>query len=55
LNGAVTGHAGPYLASGEWWDNKAWSRQEWDAELENGAVCRIHESSGKWGADGIYD
>jgi len=55
LNGAVAGHAGPYLASGNWWDNKAWSRQEWDAELENGGVCRFHVSNGKWEADGIYD
>jgi hypothetical protein len=55
LNGAVAEHAGPYFASGNWWDNKAWSRQEWDTELENGVVCRLHFSNDKWEADGIYD
>ena len=44
---AVTG---PYHASGNWWDENAWDRAEWDLELENGALCRCHEdgrSSGK--------
>lgn len=42
LKGAVAEKAGPYMASGNWWDEKKWSRQEWDAQLQNGVVCRFH-------------
>jgi protein ImuB len=55
LNGTVVDQAGPYLASGNWWDDKVWNREEWDAELETGAVCRLHTSDSKWEVDGIYD
>lgn len=55
LNDAVNGQAGPYLASGNWWDDKTWSRQEWDVELDNGILCRLHSNLSKWEVDGIYD
>src|SRR6266853_1884820 len=29
-NGKVAEQRGPYLASGNWWDEKIWSRSEWD-------------------------
>ncbi|MEY2504844.1 MAG: protein ImuB [Verrucomicrobiota bacterium] len=53
--GAVRAEKGPYLASGNWWDGKAWGRAEWDVELETGAVCQCHSSAGQWALDGIYD
>ncbi len=53
--GLATDQRGPYLASGNWWDEKAWARAEWDIELDNGIVCRCHESAEGWGVDGIYD
>jgi protein ImuB len=53
--GAVRAEKGPYLASGNWWDEKAWDRAEWDVELENGALCQCHASGGQWALDGIYD
>ena len=46
---------GPYLVSGNWWDEKAWDRAEWDLELENGALCQCHSHTGRWELDGIYD
>ena len=46
---------GPYTISGNWWDEKAWERAEWDLELENGALCQCHASEGRWELDGIYD
>ncbi len=52
---AVVQHDGPYLLSGNWWDEKSWSRAEWDFELENGGLCRCHESNESWQLDGIYD
>ena len=47
--------AGPFLLSGNWWDEKAWARAEWDVQLKNGEVVRAHESAGVWEIDGIYD
>ena len=55
VQGEVRDENGPYLASGNWWDEKAWHRAEWDLELENGALCQCHASGGQWELDGIYD
>jgi protein ImuB len=55
VQGDVRADKGPYTASGNWWDEKAWSRAEWDLELENGALCQCHASAGEWELDGIYD
>jgi protein ImuB len=54
LEGTVRGAKGPYLASGNWWEN-GWARAEWDVQLDNGAVCQCHSSGDKWALDGIYD
>ena len=35
VQGAVRAEKGPYMASGNWWDENAWGRAEWDVELEN--------------------
>lgn len=55
MQGAVRAEKGPYLASGNWWDENAWGRAEWDVELEEGVVCRCHSSKNQWALDGIYD
>jgi len=41
VRGTVTGAAGPWRASGDWWD-VAWSREEWDVALSGGGVYRIY-------------
>lgn len=46
---------GPYLISGNWWDEKSWARAEWDLQLDAGELIRCHESEGTWKIDGIYD
>jgi len=46
---------GPYLLSGNWWDEKSWARAEWDLQLQNGELIRCHESEGTWEIDGVYD
>jgi protein ImuB len=51
----VVAEKGPYAASGHWWDEDAWSRTEWDVQLENGTLCRCHERESGWAVDGIYD
>ena len=55
LNGKIIEQCGPYLLSGNWWDEKAWARAEWDMQLEDGELIRAHESQGTWKVDGIYD
>jgi protein ImuB len=55
VQGAVSAGKGPYLASGNWWDENAWARAEWDVELENGALCQCHCDGGQWRLDGVYD
>ncbi len=53
--GAVQETAGPYRISGDWWDEGAWARAEWDVQLENSVLCRCHEQAGGWFVEGIYD
>lgn len=55
VQGEVIGQDGPFVASGNWWDEKAWSRAEWDVELANGALYRCHAERNAWQLDGIYD
>jgi protein ImuB len=55
IHGEVLQRKGPYLASGNWWDEKAWDRAEWDLELKNGALCQCHSHAGRWELDGVYD
>ena len=53
----VTACAGPWRVSGEWWDTRAWSRDEWDVALTDGSVCRLARDhrTGAWHLDGVYD
>ncbi len=41
VRGAVIDRAGPWRASGDWWD-VAWSREEWEVALSAGGVYRIY-------------
>jgi protein ImuB len=49
--------AGPWRASGEWWDVDAWAREEWDVVLSDGALCRVARDrlTGHWYLDALYD
>ena len=40
VRGSVAACAGPWRASGDWWD-VAWSRDEWDVALAPGGVYRL--------------
>jgi protein ImuB len=55
ISGKVIDERGPYLISGNWWDEKSWAHAEWDLQLENGVICRSYESDEGWEIDGIYD
>jgi protein ImuB len=53
--GEVIDAAGPYRVSGQWWDQHAWSTEEWDIELGDGALYRISKSKGVCFLEGCYD
>jgi protein ImuB len=55
ISSKVAEQRGPYFASGNWWDEKAWTRAEWDLQLENDVLVRCHQSGETWEIDGIYD
>ena len=51
----IIAQRGPYLLSGNWWNEKSWGRAEWDLQLENGGLVRAHERDDVWKIDGVYD
>jgi protein ImuB len=55
ITGTTATQMGPYAASGNWWDDKSWTRREWDLHLSHGPVLRCHEHGDGWQVDGIYD
>ncbi|HEX6322866.1 MAG TPA: hypothetical protein VFZ36_04000, partial [Vicinamibacterales bacterium] len=56
ISGDVVMAAGPWRASGGWWQD-GWDRDEWDVTLENGLTCRVAQDrvTGKWVVDGVLD
>jgi len=56
VRGSVASCAGPWHASGDWWD-EMWSRKEWDVSLERGGVYRIFldQIRGAWFIEGELD
>ena len=55
IRGKVIDHRGPFLISGNWWDEKFWMRTEWDLQMETSGVVRCHQGEGQWKVDGVYD
>ncbi|MFL6585100.1 MAG: hypothetical protein ACJ8KU_11355 [Chthoniobacterales bacterium] len=55
LTGSIMKQNGPFLSSGNWWDENAWRRAEWDVEFEDEVVCRCHCDGAQWRVDGVYD
>ena len=67
VRGQIIDRSGPFLLSGNWWNEKAWARAEWDMQLESGELVRAHEcppssdygatdsASEVWKLDGVYD
>jgi protein ImuB len=57
--GRVEQAAGPWRSSGSWWDatGEHWDRDEWDAALADGTVCRFYldRVSGQWFMDAVVD
>ena len=55
MHGDIEAASGPWQSSGEWWNGRQWSREEWDVAVSN-ALLRIFKVQDKrWYAEGIYD
>lgn len=57
LAGPVRRCSGAWKTAGEWWAATAWSHEEWDVELEGGALYRLcrERTTGQWYVEGVYD
>src|SRR5438552_4129763 len=55
ITGDVLAQEGPYIMSGNWWDETAWTRAEWDLQLDEGLLVRCYQSGETWEIDGVYD
>ncbi len=55
VRGKVVDLAGPWRASGDWWNADAWQRDEWDIALSDGALYRIYCDPAGWFVEGSYD
>jgi protein ImuB len=56
VRGAVASAAGPWRASGDWWDH-AYSREEWDVALVGASAFRVFldRLRGQWYVEGELD
>ncbi len=56
VRGPVVERAGPWRASGDWWD-VAWSREEWDVRLAGGGLYRVFRDGLRdaWFVEGELD
>jgi protein ImuB len=57
IRGTVLRYTGPWKTSGEWWATTAWTREEWDVALDDGALYRIYCElpEREWYVQGVYD
>jgi len=55
ISGRIKRARGPWCMSGTWWDERRWSRQEWDVETEKGELYRLRNVNGDWLLEGVYD
>ncbi len=55
IRGKVLEAAGPWRTSGDWWTADAWSRDEWDVALSDGAMYRLYCDPRGWFVEGSYD
>jgi protein ImuB len=55
FTGAIVQSRGPWRLSGNWWDNQAWARQEWDVQTRDGALYRLVQQDEQWVVEGMMD
>lgn len=52
---AIGNVRGPFVLSGDWWDNDAWDREEWDVQAAEGSIYRLCRSTKGCFVEGVYD
>ena len=52
-NGPIKEARGPWRLEGNWWEERHWSRKEWDIATDDGIYRLVHTGDG-WFLDGIY-
>ena len=62
IRGQISCAAGPWRASGDWWQADVWARDEWDVAVSDSSdgsemLCRIYRdlTNEQWFVAGIYD
>jgi len=45
FNGVIADVRGPFLSSGNWWENNRWWREEWDIQAADGTLYRIFRAA----------
>ena len=55
FRGLVSDSRGPFLGSGQWWDDQRWAREEWDIEMAGGILIRVFRSNEGCFIEGVYD
>ncbi|HEV2455048.1 MAG TPA: hypothetical protein VGY98_12355 [Verrucomicrobiae bacterium] len=55
MGGPVADARGPFVSSGNWWDNQRWAREEWDIEIAGGILIRVFRSEEGCFIEGVYD
>jgi hypothetical protein len=50
LTARIVASVGPWRSSGEWWTERPWIRDEWDAELPDGTLCRSPTTAPRGGS-----
>jgi protein ImuB len=51
--GPIRQACGPWLAEGNWWEARRWTREEWDIAMDEGFYRLVREGR-NWFLDGIY-
>ncbi len=57
LGGTVVALAGPYRTTGNWWNERPFSRDDYDVALADGSLLRLSfdRLARTWAVDGVYD
>jgi protein ImuB len=53
----VVACSGPWRTSGDWWKGEPWDCDEWDVEVSDNSLFRIHQDHrmSRWCVEGSYD
>jgi protein ImuB len=60
MQGEILWVAGPWRSSGDWWEQEAWARDEWDIAVQGEASIALYRLvrdrlGGRWILEGMYD